>query len=211
MRAPIAVILLSVLAVVSMGGTGCTTARSNARLSPGVSGGLAVMGVAVSPGHDDSHGTKRETAGFVAPIGEAFVQYAWTSPEGTGTALQVKVPIVYYLASLEIYRQLSGGDRWSQGGGIEIGLAPSAYYVITRHQGPLYASFTARALAPWLDGGPSPFVAPQFTFGWQRRLDLFALLSYVRALDVGADIEVADRAYTDLRRQWLFAGIGARF
>jgi hypothetical protein len=108
------------------------------------------------------------------------MQHAWTSPEGTGTTIAVRVPILFYLASLDVYRQVSGSERWSFGAGVELGFMGAGYAVLTTHFGPTYLSLTARALTLLNSSSPDYAVlAPQLAFGHLGRRDWSVFLMYI--------------------------------
>lgn len=203
---------LPVLALLVVAGAGCTSTRSNARLTRGLSGGLAGFGVYMPPGRDDRHPTNPATPAIYEPSAEGFLQYAWKSPEGPGIALELKVPVLFFCSSLDLYAQLHDDERWSHGGGLELGLLPGAYYIVTRHAGPAYVSFTARLLAP-LGGWQSQtgmVLTPQLAVGVLGRVDFFGFLTYARPLGFEADIAVESETHRDFRSQWLLTGVGFR-
>jgi hypothetical protein len=201
---------LAVVAALLAGGLGCTTARTNARLAPGFSGGITGMALYMPAGRDDLQPTHPRTDPIFMPTAELSGQYAWVSDHGTGLALQLRLPAFYPLASLDLYGQLAGGERWSHGAGLELGLLPAAYYIVTRHEGQLYASFTARALTPLGTNRPGILVTPQLAVGVQGQLDLFGFVTYARAVGWEPDFESESDTHRDYRSQWLLAGIGLR-
>jgi hypothetical protein len=188
---------------------GCTTARTNARLDPGLSGGVAGMATLFFAGHGARNDRERRTDETVVPLGEAFLQYAWTNPAGTGTAIQLKVPLLFFLSSVDVYHQFQRSGRWSQGAGLELGAAPAAYYLVTRHEGSTYTTFTARLLSPVERF--NAFATAQLSYGRQGTRDLFLFAAYNRALGDELDLEFENHDYQDLRRAWFFVGVGARF
>jgi hypothetical protein len=185
---------------------GCTSARSNARLQPGLSGGVTLAAAYFPADRGDSNPNGRETAA-ASPNPEAFVQIARTDGVDSGTAIQLTVPLAYLAAAVDVYHQFSGSDRWSHGGGVELGLLTGGgYYVVTRHAESLYATASARLLVLWDDR--QPVLTTQLAFGRQRRVDLFGFAAYNRALGDGIELGYED-TYTF--RSWLLAGFGLRF
>jgi hypothetical protein len=185
---------------------GCTSARSNARLQPGLSGGVTLAAAYFPADRGDSNPNGRDTAA-ASPAPEAFVQIARTDGTDSGTAIQLTVPLAYAAAAVDVYHQFSGSERWSHGGGVEFGLLTGGgYYLVTGHAGSLYATATARLLALWDDW--QPVLTTQLAFGRQRRVDLFGFVAYTRALGDAIDLGV-DQTYSF--RAWLLAGFGLRF
>ena len=117
------------------------------------------------------------------------------------------MPLAYAAAAVDVYHQISGGDRWSHGGGVEFGLLTGGgYYVVTGHAGSLYATASARLLTWWDDW--QPVLTTQLAFGRQRRVDLFGFAAYTRALGDPIDLGL-DESYTF--RASLLASFGLRF
>jgi hypothetical protein len=194
---------------------GCTAAgRTNARLEPGWGGAVGFGAATVERAHRVDSGPPRPGDLIVVPNLQGEVQYAWTSPEGTGTAVAARVPLVFILASLDVYRQFSGSERWSTGAGIELGLQGGPYVIVTRHFGPKYLTLTARALTPikiwsnnWRRDDTS--LLPQLSFGHLGRRDWSVFLMYARTLGAGL---ACGGFNSDLEcPQWLVLGTSIRF
>jgi hypothetical protein len=185
---------------------GCTAARSNARLQPGLSGGVTLAAAYFPADRDDAHPDGRETAS-ASPAPEGSIQFARTDGTGSGTAIQLTVPLAYAAAAVDVYHQVGGSDRWSHGGGVEASLLTGGgYYLVTGHADSLYVTATGRLLAMWDDW--HPVLAAQLAFGRQRRADFFGFAAYNRALGDGIHLGL-DTSYP--LRSWLLAGFGLRF
>ena len=185
---------------------GCTSLRSNARLQPGVSGGVVLAGALVLA----ERGAGQPVGG---PSPEGFVQIARTDGICSGTAIQLKVPLHVGYAAADVYRQFSGNDRWSHGGGLELGpQSGGGYYVVTGHTGSAYTTATARLISHWRDWQQRVLTA-QMAFGRlgstrHRRTDFYGFAAYNRAFGEGFDIGWDQ---SPPLRTWLLAGVGLRF
>jgi hypothetical protein len=194
---------------------GCAAGRTNARLQPGWGGAVGFSAAILDSARADVGLGPGPRKLVPAANLQVEVQYAWTSPEGTGTAIAARAPIGFLLASLDVYRQFSGSERWSFGAGVELGLFGAGYAILTHHFGPTYLSLTARALTPiatWRSSSAlardETILAPQLAFGHLGRHDASVFLMYGRPLGPGLDLGFGSNI---VYRQWLFLGVSVRF
>jgi hypothetical protein len=123
----------------------------------------------------------------------------------------VRVPLAFYVASLDVYRQLAGSERWSLGAGVELGVEGAGYLIVTRHFGATYASLTARAMTQLINRGVDPLtvLVPQLAFGHIARSDWSMFLMYARP--VGSGINTGSLGGNYEIPQWLELGGSVRF
>ena len=193
--------------------TGCATARGNARVEPGFSFGLAGGAAIVAPRvveRERDHSTRTEPF-RLGPSAEVQLEHGWKLSGGTAISLGLKVPLLYFLAAVDVYAQLGDSPAWSHGLGCELGFAPAVYHVVTRHLDRSYLSLTNRLVAPALLVREA-YYTPQLTMGRRARVDLYGFVAYGQTLGRGFDIEVENTsAYNDHLKRWLTAGVGVRF
>ena len=185
-RRVLAVVLLLVTA-------GCfTTARRDARVTPGGEVGLAFSGF-VMPRGTDEDGMKTDARGSAQV--ELDLQYGTVYESGAAVALQLRLPINLYLATLDAFVQLPPlADGLYVGVGAELSVMPGGYALISKYFGDTYLSFTQRVLLrdPYRDGHEFEVTLnPQVSLGHRGRdSDLSVFAGYYQMLGDGFNVQV---------------------
>lgn len=192
-----------------------TAARTNARIDPGLTVGVAGGGQHVSEGKNEATDPARSTIGLIpgeSVVGvhvEVGLEYGWEREPGDAVAVQLKVPISGFFATLDGYYQLPvGSDHFFAGFGVELSLAPGIYAIMTEYLSKnLYITLTQRML---IFG-----VNPQIAVGLDGDLDVSIFASYLRFFGDGIDVDQGnpDRMFdsTDRRASVGLIGAQARF
>ena len=99
-------------------------------VQPGVDLDVAVGGAAIAPGVAPQKGDRREPA-QVWFFAEADLQLGTRRADNLGYAVQLKVPLLFALSSLDLYLELPSTSPWYDGLGVALGLPSSLYGVVT--------------------------------------------------------------------------------
>ncbi|MBK6849864.1 MAG: hypothetical protein IPG96_20780 [Proteobacteria bacterium] len=188
-------------------------ARKNARIEPGVDLDLAVGGVLIGGTPPTRHLEGEPTE--LRPFAEVDLQFGARRANNLGYAIQLKVPLVFVLSSLDLYLELPSTSPWYYGVGAELGLQSGVYGVVTwMSPRRTYLTLTGRALAaPSYDNHWGLMLNPQLSAGWAGRLadlSLFASFGHV----VGGAIDTnwsCDDCYASPRKNFLLFGTSVRF
>jgi len=187
-----------------------TAARTNARLEHGVSLGLVGGGQMLLEGEDGA-GNATEEGGMLHA--ELDLQVARVREDGTGFAVQAKVPINIFYSTLDFYYQLAPRESHSyMGFGAELSIAPGFYGVYTRYlDDDWFLTFTQRFL---VSSSSAVLINPQLTLGFEGSAELAAFAAFAYDTGKGVDIELdlfSDEDEKDYRKKFALLGLSARF
>lgn len=185
-------------------------------VQPGVDIDVAVGGAAIAPGVAQQNGDRREPAQLWF-FAEADLQLGTRRADNLGYAVQLKVPLLFALSSLDLYLELPSTSPWYDGLGVELGLLSSLYGVVTwMSPRGTYLTLTSRAVL--LDGGENEgwgwMLNPQLSAGWAGRLaDLSLFASFGHVLGRGIDYAwfCDEFCAPDYRKDFLLFGTSVRF
>lgn len=189
-------------------------ARKNARIEPGVDIDLAVGGTLIggTPATPYPEGEPTE----LRPFAEVDLQFGARRANNLGYAIQLKVPLLFVLSSLDLYLELPSTSPWYCGVGAELGLQSGAYGVVTwMSPRGTYLTLTGRALVTPTDSNQWGLILnPQLSAGWAGRLadlSLFASFGHVVGGAIDSHRIICSDCDRSPRKNLLLFGTSVRF
>lgn len=116
--------ILSIVVILSS----CSTIHKPAKIIEGVNIGLT--GTAIFGGQADVYNKSildTSYRGGIGPDGQLEFGYGFKEAK---SYIAIKIPMVFYLANLDLYYQWLEQDKWNCGTGIEIGILMSIYGIL---------------------------------------------------------------------------------
>jgi hypothetical protein len=206
-------VLVAVFAV-TVGGCVPTAARKNARLEDGINADLTAGMQYVEKG-EQSDGTN--SAPTSVPHFEIDLEYAHRLDDGSGFAVQAKLPMNIVFTTLDFYYQVPDfNSKWFFGFGAEVGALPGVYAVATHYfDDSLYFSLTPRVLNAKERGERAVLINPQVAVGLAGSVDMSLFASFAhhtgRGFNFDVDLGGCDDGRVDYRTNYWLAGGSARF